>query len=126
MRIHLLLVSLLAFTGTSPVLAACAVCDQVVTLNAKLAECYVGKYDEVITNLGDGTKPFTKVDLSTCGTPEDLEKGFAGLPTVGGTPRRLKLIYILDKQGADCVLADLKARKDPIDPLAEIDLTDCP
>lgn len=125
MRLPVVVVALLMSITAGPALAACAVCDQLVTLNAKLAACYLDKHDEVVASLRDGSKPFTKVDLSTCGTPEDLEKDFAGLPTVGGAPRRLKLVYILDKQGADCLLADLKARKDPIDPLAEIDVTNC-
>lgn len=119
------LASVAILIATGPAYASCTVCDQVVTLNAKLAECYLAKYDDVLASLDNGSKLFTKVDLSTCGKPEDLEKGFAGLPTIGKTPRRLKLIYILDKPGINCIKADLLARSTPIDPVAEIDLTRC-
>lgn len=114
----------LVLISTSPAVSACMVCDQIVTLNAGLAQCYLDNYAQWRSDLADGTRPFATVDLSHCANPQDLEKDFVGLP-VPGQARRIKLVYILDLPGLDCIRSNLEARQEPIDPLAQIDLTNC-
>ena len=123
MRLISALFSLLAL-GAQPALAACMVCDQIVTLNAELAACYLQDYERWTSDLADGTRPFATVDLSDCADPQDLEKDFAGLPVPGRAPR-IKLVYIMDMPGLECLRAELEGRSEPIDPLAQIDLFEC-
>jgi hypothetical protein len=114
--------------------ADCLICDEIITLDAARAACFVRNYEAVSEKLAATPTGRTSIDLDACsveGEALDTRAGLATLPRMnsGDAPgaTRGKSVYLLDAQGAACLHDLIKNHPSSLDPSVMFDLfEDCP
>lgn len=111
------------------------ICDEVVTLDASRADCFLQNFDAIIEKLASSPSGRISVDLNACaieGEALETRGGIATLPSMAASnsrtdERNTKSVYLLDTNGVTCLRELVQNYSGSLNPAAEFDLfEDCP
>lgn len=116
--------------------ADCLICDEIITLNASRAACFLQNYGAIIERLTSEPSGRMSIDLDACTVEgEELETrgGLVTLPSmkdIGGSATgspRPKSVYLMDAKGVSCLRNLVQRHSDKLNQSVEFDLfEDCP
>lgn len=116
--------AILWVVSASLAIAQCRVCDEVVELDATLAQCFMENYDLFRQQAQTDPKGHTKVDMTDCSDASgDAERGgLLTMPSLRVDRKPLKAVYLLDTQYLDCLRTLIDNHDGPLDPSVQFDL----
>lgn len=91
-----------AFLIATPALA-CDYCDQTVTLNGMLADCYLARVDAEIQDLEDAGLPAQLINLASCEGVSSETRGAGSMPIPVQGAVEPDTSFLLDKAGLQCL-----------------------
>lgn len=95
--------------ATSSFAQACDYCQKEVTLTQKLANCYLGMYEDELARMKEGSLPAQLINLASCDDEDGETRGNATLPTVAQpTAKELTKTFLLDETAIQCLATELR------------------
>lgn len=106
--------------------AECLICDELVVVDAARAACFLDHHDTILAAIDADPEGRRNVDLDACahdGTALAERGGLLTMPRVGETARLAsKSVFLLDRQGAECLAELIAAHPSPLNPSTTFDL----